>query len=129
MFHLINLDALTHAADLSYLKAVADAPNYTFVKGDIYKGTLVKQLFEEYQISDEPYLAAESHVDTSILQPLQFAQTNVMRSLQLLYATRSHPKQLPKPLQIILIAPITIPINFQLFYPTTPIITVSPSVS
>ena len=87
-YHIINLDALTYAADLSYLEAIAHAPNYTFVKGDINDGTLVTQLFQEHQISDVLHLAAESHVDTSILQPLQFAQTNVMGTLQLLEAAR-----------------------------------------
>ena len=87
-YHIINLDALTYAADLSYLEAIADAPNYTFVKGDINDGPLVTQLFQEYQISDVLHLAAESHVDTSILQPLQFAQTNVIGTLQLLEAAR-----------------------------------------
>ena len=87
-YHVINLDALTYAADLSYLKFLANVPNYTFVKGDINNGTLVTQLFQEYQVSDVLHLAAESHVDTSILQPLQFAQTNVMGTLQLLDAAR-----------------------------------------
>ena len=87
-YHIINLDALTYAADLSYLEAIAHAPNYTFVKGDVNDGTLVTQLFQEHQISDVLHLAAESHVDTSILQPLQFAQTNVMGTLQLLEAAR-----------------------------------------
>ncbi len=87
-YHIVNLDALTYAADLSYLEAIAHAPNYTFVKGDINDGPLVTQLFQEYQISDVLHLAAESHVDTSILQPLQFAQTNVMGTLQLLEAAR-----------------------------------------
>ena len=85
-YHIINLDALTYASDLSYLEAIANAPNYTFVKGDINDGALITQLFQEYQISDVLHLAAESHVDTSILQPLQFAQTNVMGTLQLLEA-------------------------------------------
>ena len=87
-YHIINLDALTYASDLSYLEAIANAPNYTFVKGDINDENLVIQLFQEYQISDVLHLAAESHVDTSILQPLQFAQTNVMGTLQLLEAAR-----------------------------------------
>ena len=87
-YHIINLDALTYASDLSNLAAIAHAPNYTFVKGDIKDGTLVTQLFQEHQISDVLHLAAESHVDTSILQPLQFAQTNVMGTLQLLEAAR-----------------------------------------
>ena len=87
-YHVINLDALTYASDLSYLEAIANAPNYTFIKGDINDETLVKQLFQEYQVSDVLHLAAESHVDTSILQPLQFARTNIMGTLQLLEAAR-----------------------------------------
>ena len=87
-YHVINLDALTYASDLSYLEAIANAPNYTFIKGDINDETLVKKLFKEYQVSDVLHLAAESHVDTSILQPLQFARTNIMGTLQLLEAAR-----------------------------------------
>ena len=87
-YHIINLDALTYAADLSYLEAITNEPNYTFVNGNINDRNLVLKLFQEYQISDVMHLAAESHVDTSISQPLQFAQTNIMGTLQLLEVAR-----------------------------------------
>ena len=88
-YHIINLDALTYAADLSYLETINNEPNYTFVHGNINDRILVLKLFQEYQISDVMHLAAESHVDTSIAQPLQFAQTNVMGTLQLLEIARN----------------------------------------
>ena len=87
-YHIICLDTLTYAADLSYLNTIKNRPNYTFVRGDINDGILVTKLFQEYQISDVIHLAAESHVDKSILDPLQFAQTNVIGTLQLLEAAR-----------------------------------------
>lgn len=88
-YHIINLDALTYAADLSNLEAIAHAPNYTFIKGDINDSTMVHQIFKQYSISDVLHLAAESHVDNSIANPLQFAQTNVMGTLHLLEAART----------------------------------------
>ena len=88
-YHIINLDALTYAADLSNLEAIAHAPNYTFIKGDINDSNTVHQIFKEYSISDVLHLAAESHVDNSIANPLHFAQTNVMGTLHLLEAART----------------------------------------
>ncbi|MGB0393395.1 MAG: dTDP-glucose 4,6-dehydratase, partial [Flavobacteriaceae bacterium] len=88
-YHIINLDALTYAADLSNLEAIAHAPNYTFIKGDINNSNTVHQIFKEYSISDVLHLAAESHVDNSIANPLHFAQTNVMGTLHLLEAART----------------------------------------
>jgi dTDP-glucose 4,6-dehydratase len=94
-YHIINLDALTYAADLSNLEAIAHAPNYTFIKGDINDRNTVHQIFKEYPISDVLHLAAESHVDNSIANPLQFAQTNVMGTLHLLEAARKTWKPSP----------------------------------
>ena len=94
-YHIINLDALTYAADLSNLEAIAHAPNYTFIKGDINDSKTVHQIFKEYSISDVLHLAAESHVDNSIANPLQFAQTNVMGILHLLEAARKTWKPSP----------------------------------
>lgn len=87
-YQIINYDALTYAADLTSLKPIENAPNYTFIKGDITDTTAVDALFEKYPIDHVLHLAAESHVDNSISRPLQFAQTNVMGTLNLLEAAR-----------------------------------------
>ncbi|MDA0774736.1 MAG: dTDP-glucose 4,6-dehydratase [Bacteroidetes bacterium] len=87
-YQIINYDALTYAADLTTLKSIENAPNYTFIKGDITDATAVNALFEKYPIDQVLHLAAESHVDNSISKPFQFAQTNVMGTLNLLEAAR-----------------------------------------
>jgi dTDP-glucose 4,6-dehydratase len=86
---LINLDALTYAGNLDNIADVATAPNYTFVKGDITDASFITSLFGRYQFDGIVHLAAESHVDNSIKNPLGFAQTNVMGTLNLLEAARN----------------------------------------
>ena len=81
---LVNLDALTYAGNLDNIADVATAPNYTFVKGDITDASFITSLFGRYQFDGIVHLAAESHVDNSIKNPLGFAQTNVMGTLNLL---------------------------------------------
>ncbi len=85
---IINLDALTYAADLSRLKDVVEAPNYLFIQGDIRDEKLVSEIFEKYQIDGVMHLAAESHVDNSISGPKLFMETNIMGSYNLLDAAR-----------------------------------------
>lgn len=87
-YQIVNLDALTYAGNLENLKSVEQAPNYSFVKGNILDQTLLDQLFEQYQFDGVIHLAAESHVDRSIENPLAFVETNVMGTLQLLQAAR-----------------------------------------
>jgi len=87
-YHIINLDKLTYAGNLSNLKDIEDKPNYTFVKGDICDFEKIIILFKEYQIDGVIHLAAESHVDRSIKDPFTFAQTNVMGTLALLQAAK-----------------------------------------
>ncbi|WCL82718.1 dTDP-glucose 4,6-dehydratase [Saprospira sp. CCB-QB6] len=87
-YQIINLDALTYAGNLENLKSVEQAPNYSFVKGNILDQNLLDQLFEQYQFDGVIHLAAESHVDRSIENPLAFVETNVMGTLQLLQAAR-----------------------------------------
>ncbi|MDC1056986.1 dTDP-glucose 4,6-dehydratase [Flavobacteriaceae bacterium] len=87
---IVNLDALTYAGNLDNLADVATASNYTFVKGDITDVVFIKSLFDDYQFDAVVHLAAESHVDNSIKNPLGFAQTNVMGTLNLLEAARNH---------------------------------------
>ncbi|WP_324024731.1 dTDP-glucose 4,6-dehydratase [Maribacter sp. BPC-D8] len=85
---VVNLDVLTYAGDLSNLKEVENHPNYTFVKGDICDNLMVKQLFEEYDISGVINFAAESHVDNSINSPRQFIKTNIEGTFNLLENAR-----------------------------------------
>jgi len=87
-YQIINLDALTYAGNLENLKSIEQASNYSFVKGNILDQALLDQLFEQYQFDGVIHLAAESHVDRSIENPLAFVETNVMGTLQLLQAAR-----------------------------------------
>ena len=84
----INLDALTYAGDTSKVKDIASQSNYQFVHGDITDASLVKMLFTQYDFDGVIHLAAESHVDQSIKNPLYFAQTNVTGTLILLETAR-----------------------------------------
>ncbi len=87
--HFINLDALTYAGNLENIKDIESAANYTFIKGDICDATLVESIFEEYKIDGVIHLAAESHVDRSIKDPLAFIQTNVLGTVNLLNAAKN----------------------------------------
>ena len=85
-YHVYNLDALTYAGNLDNVEDVASAANYTFVQGDIVDAKRVDALFEKHQFEAVIHLAAESHVDRSIENPLAFVQTNVIGTLNLLNA-------------------------------------------
>lgn len=85
---VINLDALTYAGHLANVADIADAPNYRFEQGDIGDAVLLRRLFAEERIDGVIHLAAESHVDRSIGDPLTFARTNVLGTLTLLQAAR-----------------------------------------
>ncbi|RSC93554.1 dTDP-glucose 4,6-dehydratase [Tenacibaculum singaporense] len=87
--HIINLDALTYAGNLENLKDIEHQPNYTFVKGDICDEGLVKELFSTYSIDGVIHLAAESHVDRSIIDPLSFVKTNIYGTLNLLEVAKN----------------------------------------
>lgn len=87
-YHIINMDKLTYAGNLANLKDIEDRPNYTFVKADICDFETVCRMFSEYSIDGVIHLAAESHVDRSIVDPFSFAKTNVMGTLSLLQAAR-----------------------------------------
>ena len=86
---IVNLDALTYAGNLNNIADIDNAPNYAFVQGDIIDASFVKALFEKYRFDGVVHLAAESHVDNSIENPLDFAQTNVIGTLNLLEAARN----------------------------------------
>lgn len=85
---IVNLDKLTYAGNLENLQAIEGASNYTFVKGDITDVTLVQQLFKDYQFDGVVHLAAESHVDRSIANPMAFVETNIIGTVTLLNAAR-----------------------------------------
>ena len=89
-YKIVNLDALTYAGNLSNLRDIEDAPNYTFVKGDITDMALVQKLFTDHQFTGVLHCAAESHVDRSITDPLAFVRTNVMGTSTLLLAAKEH---------------------------------------
>lgn len=88
-YNIINLDALTYAGNLENLKDIQDAPNYTFEKADITDAAHINRIFEQYKPDGVIHLAAESHVDRSILDPNAFIQTNVMGTANLLNAARA----------------------------------------
>lgn len=92
-YHIINLDLLTYAGNLENLKDVEHAPNYTFEKGDINNEQFVDSLFEKYRFNGVIHLAAESHVDRSIIDPLSFVKTNVLGTATLLNACRKYWKK------------------------------------
>jgi dTDP-glucose 4,6-dehydratase len=87
-YHIYNLDALTYAGNLENLRDVEDAANYTFVKGDITDAVFLDELFAENDFYGVVHLAAESHVDRSISDPLAFVVTNVVGTVNLLNAAR-----------------------------------------
>ncbi|MDN3549752.1 dTDP-glucose 4,6-dehydratase [Mucilaginibacter aquaedulcis] len=86
---IVNLDALTYAGNLENLKDIEDAPNYKFEKADILNVDQLTQLFDVYNVTDVIHLAAESHVDRSILSPLDFVYTNVIGTVNLLQAAKT----------------------------------------
>ena len=89
-YHIINLDILTYAGNLKNLKDIESNENYTFVKCDICDFKKVKKIFKDYKIDSVIHLAAESHVDRSIIDPFSFAQTNVMGTLTLLQVAKEY---------------------------------------
>ncbi len=87
-YQLFNLDALTYAGNLENIADIEHLPNYTFVKGDITDADFITALFQKEQFDGVVHLAAESHVDRSITDPLAFVKTNVIGTMNLLNAAR-----------------------------------------
>ena len=83
---VVNVDALTYAGNLENLVDVAGAPNYVFERVDITDAAEVARLFAQYQPDGVIHLAAESHVDRSIADPMAFVRTNVIGTVTLLNA-------------------------------------------
>jgi len=89
-YRIVNLDKLTYAGNLENLSGIEDAKNYVFVKGDITDADLLQELFDTYQFDSIIHLAAESHVDRSISNPMSFIETNIVGTVCLLNAARAH---------------------------------------
>jgi dTDP-glucose 4,6-dehydratase len=88
-YQIINLDKLTYAGNLENLKDVEHLPNYKFVKADIVNKEEIDEIFATYQFDAVIHLAAESHVDRSISNPLEFIMTNVVGTVNLLNAAKN----------------------------------------
>ena len=88
-YKIVNLDMLTYAGNLENLKDIETKPNYVFEKIDIVNAEEVNKVFEKYNFDGVIHLAAESHVDRSILNPLEFIMTNVVGTVNLLNAAKT----------------------------------------
>ncbi len=89
-YHIVNLDKLTYAGNLENIKDIDTAENYTFEKGDITNLEFIRNLFKKYQFDSVIHLAAESHVDRSITEPLVFIETNIIGTAVLLQVAKEN---------------------------------------
>jgi dTDP-glucose 4,6-dehydratase len=87
---IVNVDKLTYAGNLENLKDIEHLPNYRFEKADIKQHDAIAEIFSKYQIDGVIHLAAESHVDRSIANPMEFIQTNIVGTVVLLNAARHY---------------------------------------
>jgi dTDP-glucose 4,6-dehydratase len=88
-YKIYNLDALTYAGNLENIADIENKPNYKFIKGDITDAEFINKLFQQEQFDGVVHLAAESHVDRSISDPLAFVKTNVIGTMNLLNAAKT----------------------------------------
>jgi dTDP-glucose 4,6-dehydratase len=88
-YKIFNLDNLTYAGNLANLKDIESKPNYEFIKGDIVDADFINGLFSTHEFNAVIHLAAESHVDRSITNPLEFVYTNVIGTVNLLNAAKA----------------------------------------
>jgi dTDP-glucose 4,6-dehydratase len=88
-YRIVNLDKLTYAGNLTNLTDIENKPNYVFERADITNGDQMQQLFDKYQFDGVVHLAAESHVDRSIANPMEFILTNIVGTVNLLNAARA----------------------------------------
>jgi dTDP-glucose 4,6-dehydratase len=88
-YQIYNLDALTYAGNLENIADIEHSLNYTFIKGDIVDADFITDLFYKHQFDGVIHLAAESHVDRSITDPLAFVKTNVIGTMNLLNAAKT----------------------------------------
>ncbi len=89
-YEIYNIDCLTYAGNLENLDDIKDKPNYYFVKGDIQDSQFLSRLFDSVKFDGVIHLAAESHVDRSITNPLDFVMTNVIGTVNLLNVCKNH---------------------------------------
>ena len=89
-YNIINVDKLTYASNINFLNDINNFKNYTFVQADICDINKMKIIFEKYNISNVIHLAAESHVDNSIENALEFAKTNILGTINLLELSRKN---------------------------------------
>lgn len=89
-YKIINLDALTYAGNLENLKDIEASPNYVFERANILDTEALERIFDTYQPDGVIHLAAESHVDRSIVSPLDFVYTNVVGTVNLLNTAKKH---------------------------------------
>jgi dTDP-glucose 4,6-dehydratase len=87
-YQIYNLDALTYAGNLENIKDIEKKSNYNFIKGDIVDEFFISELFSIHNFDGILHLAAESHVDRSIEDPLAFVKTNVIGTMNLLNAAK-----------------------------------------
>lgn len=87
-YNIVNLDVLTYAGNLENIADIENKKNYTFVKADIREAQVIDALFEKYHFDGVLHLAAESHVDRSISDPMAFITTNIIGTVNLLNAAR-----------------------------------------
>jgi dTDP-glucose 4,6-dehydratase len=88
-YQIYNLDKLTYAGNLKNLTDIENAPNYTFIKADLVDAESIHDLFQKYGFDGVIHLAAESHVDRSISNPMEFVMTNVVGTVNLLNAAKN----------------------------------------
>ena len=88
-YKIVNFDALTYAGNLENLNEIKDFDNYIFEKGDITNSKQVNEIFEKYKFDGVIHLAAESHVDRSITNPLEFINTNIIGTFNLLHTAKN----------------------------------------
>src|ERR1051325_3187190 len=88
-YRIVNVDALTYAGNLENLRDIEDSDNYYFEKVNILNTEEIEKIFTTYQTDGIIHLAAESHVDRSILSPLDFVYTNVIGTVNLLNAAKN----------------------------------------
>jgi dTDP-glucose 4,6-dehydratase len=93
-FQVLNMDSLTYAGNLENLKDIEKHPNYQFIRGDIVDETFLEGFFKEHPIDIVIHLAAESHVDRSIADPMSFINTNIVGTVNLLNACRNSWEQM-----------------------------------
>ncbi len=87
-YMIYNLDKLTYAGNLENLKDIDKSPNYKFILGDIVDGDFIMELFKKHQFDGVIHLAAESHVDRSIENPMEFIMANIVGTVNLLNAAK-----------------------------------------